>query len=292
LVALVEGLRGIGLTQVSMRSKLDIVRTVLIARLKIIMRYRGAWIFETFMPVVFAAMPILLGIAVGGANAAENFKANTGTENFKLYMLLGACTFMIVMFMMWLVGYWIRREQETGTIESLYLTPAKRIHIVTGVTTYALIRALVTFVASLLIGSLVFQIDIFRGDLLIAAGFIIIGIIPLWGISFAFGALILKIKEANSVIQMMTWIVAFFMGVYFPIAVFPPLFRYIAMAFPPTWMTNGVRASLLDISYFFGTWYFDIAILFAFAAVFPLIGYATFLTTEKRLKKREGVGHY
>jgi ABC-2 type transport system permease protein len=122
--------------------------------------------------------------------------------------------------------------------------------------------------------------------------FLLVGLVPLWGLAFLFGALILKIKEANSVINSLQWVLSFLMGVFFPIAAFPPLLRYVALSFPPTWMNQGVRASLLNISYFFGTWYLHLAVMFVFAAVVPLMGYAIFLSTERRLKRREGVGQY
>lgn len=286
--------KGKGLTNISVSSKLDVVKTVLIARWKIIMRYKGALVMEVFIPIVFAALPIFLGVAIAGGPgpASQNFAANTGTEDYKLYMLIGANTFTVVMLMMWLVGFWIRREQESGTLESLYLTPSKRVHIVSGVTLYALLRSMITFTLAMILGSILFGINPLQGNVLLATAFLLIGLIPMWGISFAFGALILKIKEAHPLINLMTWVVAFFMGVYFPITIFPPLLRYVAMAFPPTWMTHGVRASLLDLSYFFGGWYFDIAMIFVFAAIAPLIGYSIFLGTEKRIKRKEGVGLY
>lgn len=284
----------LGLSRMSSRSNLDIVLTVLKARFLIISRYRGSLFLEVLLPLVFAALPILIGIGVAGSDvaAAENFGRNVGTEDFRLYMLLGAIVFVVVSMMLWIVGFWIRREMEMGTLESIYLAPAKRLYLVSGVASYAFIRAMIAFTIALLLGSLVFGVNPFRGEVLLATGFLLLGLLPLWGLAFLFGALIMKIKEANSVINSLQWVVSFFMGVFFPIAAFPPLLRYVALSFPPTWMAHGVRASLLDLAYFFGTWYFDLAILFVFAAVVPFLGYAVFLSTERRLKQKEGVGHY
>jgi len=284
--------KNLGLSEISWRSSLGITKTVLIARFKIILRYKGAIVFDMILPVILAALPILLGVAIAGQAAAQNFENSTGTENYKLYMLIGASTFIVVTLMLWLVGYWIRREMETGTLESVYASPARRVEVLSGVTLYALIRSLMAFAFAMVVGSLIFQVDLFQGGLALALVFVVIGILPLWGISFAFGALILKVKEADSLIQVMQWVVAFFMGIFFPITVFPPFLRYVALSFPPTWMTNGVRASLLDVAYFFGTWYFDLAVLLAFAAVLPLVGYTVFLRTESKIKKNEGVGQF
>lgn len=281
-----------GLSEMSRRSSLGITKTVLIARFRIILRYKGAIFFDMMLPVILAALPILIGVAIAGPAAAQNFQNTTGTENYKLYMLIGANTFIVVTLMLWLVGYWIRREMETGTLESVYASPARRVEVLSGVTLYALIRSLMAFAFAMVVGSLIFGIDILQGDLVLALAFVAIGIIPLWGISFAFGALILKVKEADSLIQVMQWVVAFFMGIFFPITIFPPFLRYVALSFPPTWMTNGIRASLLDVAYFFGSWYLDLAILLLFATIMPFVGYTIFLRAERRIKKNEGIGQF
>ncbi|MFQ5837645.1 MAG: ABC transporter permease [Thermoplasmata archaeon] len=286
--------KGLGLSLMSRRSNLGILLTVLRARFLIISRYRGSLFLETLLPLVFAALPIFIGVAVAGgdASAAQNFQENVGTSDYKLYMLLGANVFVVVSIMLWIVGFWIRREMEMGTLESIYLSPAKRVYVVSGIASYAFIRSAIAFVIALLLGSLVFGVNPFKGEILLAVVFLLIGLIPLWGLAFLFGALILKIKEANSVITSLQWVISFLMGVFFPIAAFPPLLRYVALAFPPTWINQGVRASLLNLSYFFGTWYFHLAVVFVFAAVVPLIGYSVFLSTERRLKRKEGVGQY
>ena len=288
-----EGLsRGFGLGKPSWRADLGVIKAVLIARLKIISRYKGSLLMDTFMPVVFAAMPIILGVSVAGANAGGNFAERTGTSNYKMYMLIGSCTFMVVSVMLWLVGYWLRREQETGTLESIFLAPAGQIYVLTGVTFYALIRTIAAFGSALVIGSLLFQVNPLDGNLAAAMGFLAVGLIPLWGLSMLFGAMILRIKEANSVIQLMTWVVSFLMGIFFPLAFFPPLLRGIALLFPPTVMNDAMRASILNLETFFGSWYASLAVMLVFAFAIPLLGYEMFAHTGRRVRAREGVGQY
>jgi ABC-2 type transport system permease protein len=278
----------------SPKTSFGVFSTVLKARLRIISRYKGALMMELFMPIVFAALPILLGVSIasGGVDVGGNWEETTGTSDFKAYMLIGASTFMVVMLMTWLVGFWLRREMVSGTLESVWVSPAKKYLVIGGVTGYALIRAFVAFILSFLLGSLIFGINPFQGNMLMAVAFILVGLLPLWGISFIFGALILRIKEADSIINLLQWVLSFFMGVFFPVTVLPGFLRLIAQSFPPTWMTNGVRAALLDVGFFFETWYLDLAIIFVFAAVFPLLGYGIFLASERRMKKTSGLGMY
>lgn len=291
--------KGFGLARPGLQASLSVAWTVFVARLRIITRYKGAILLESFLPIFFAAMPILLGIAVAGSeeNAANNFFENTqaagqGTSEYRLYMLLGSSTFMVVSLMLWLIGYWVRREQETGTLESIYLAPAKRFHVLVGVTTYSMVRSLTAFVVAMFVGSLLFGVNPLSGNLLAAIGYLILGIPALWGLSFIFGALILRVREANSVIQLIQWVVPFFMGVYFPVTMFPPLLRFIAMAFPPTLMNDAMRSSLLRISSLYGPAYVVLALMFLAAWITPLLGYEFFGAMERRLKRNEGVGQY
>lgn len=276
----------------NLRSKLSVAIATANMRLRLVSRYKGQLFTEILIPIVFASMPILLGRATGGDAAAANFQANTGTENYVAYMLIGSSTFLVVSFAFWLVGYWIRFEQETGTLEAIYLTPTSRVWNAAGVSLYSFIRSLLSGAVAYFLGSLLFGVNPFQGELLIAGAFILVGLIPLFGMTLFFGALVLKVKEANALVNMMQWSISLLMGVFFPVTVFPPLMRALALAFPPTWMVNGVRSAMLGVGYFFGNWYQDFAVLWAFLLIAPLLGYWVFTGMERRVRSREGVGEF
>ena len=292
--------KGFGLGRPGMRSSLGVVWSVFRARLKIITRYKGAVLLESLIPVIFAGLPILLGSAVanGEKNAAINFSTYTNLDHtltaadFRLYMMMGSNTFMVVSLMLWLIGYWVRREQETGTLEALYLAPAKRIYVLAGVTSYTLVRSLLAFLTATLLGSLLFNVNPLNPFFAAAIGFLLLGIPALWGISFFFGALVMRIKEANSVIQLLQWVLAFAMGVYFPVTVFPFLLRVVAMGFPPTLMNDAIRSTLLGIASIYGPWYVVLGLMLIAAWLVPLLGYEFFGWTERRVKRDQGVGQF
>lgn len=267
---------------------------VALARLKLSSRYPGWTLLDIVIPIVIAAMPILIGQAISGsaALAAQNFALNTGTPNYVAYMLIGSNVFMLVAGAFWQVGFWLRREMETGTLEALYLMPTGRGEIIAGISLYGALRSLFVFVVAFSTGSFIFGVNPLQGDILLALVFILVGMIPLYGLSLLYGAVIIKIKEANALVNLAQWVVSFLMGVYFPITVFPPLMRVVAMLFPPTWMTNGVRASLLNVGFFFERWYFDLGVLCAFSVVVPIVGYWLFLNTERGVKRNEGIGEF
>jgi len=280
------------IAEASLGSKLSIVLATARMRMLNVSRYKGQLFVEILIPIVFAAMPILLGRAAGGEAAEVNFQRNTGTANYPAFMLIGSSTFLIVSFAFWLVGYWIRFEQETGTLEAIYLTPTSRVWNAAGIALYSAIRSLISGSLAYLIGSLIFGVNPFQGQLLLALAFILVGLIPLFGMTLMFGALVMKVKEANSLVNLMQWTVSLLMGVFFPVAVFPPLMRLLALAFPPTWMVNGVRSALLGVGYFFGEWYLDLAVLWGFLLLAPLLGMWVFSGMERNIRRREGMGEY
>ena len=57
-----------GLSEFNMRMTLDIIWTVAVARFKTLARYKGWLVMDISIPIVFAAMPVLLGIAFAGSS--------------------------------------------------------------------------------------------------------------------------------------------------------------------------------------------------------------------------------
>ena len=262
------------------------------ARLLIITRYKGSAAMDVIIPIVLAMMPILLGRATGGDQAAEVFAANTGTDNYVAFMMIGASTFTIVSMAFWHIANWLRWEMQSGTIESIYLTPTHRVWVAGGTAIYSMVRSILTAFIAYFIGSWMLGVNPIQGELLLALAFILVGTIPLYGMMLLFGALILKIKEANSIINLAQWVLNLLMGVFYPIAVLPPLARFAALLFPPTWMTNGVRSAILGVGYFFQEWYLDFAVLWVFMIIAPLVGIWVFQKAEASVQRGEGVGKF
>lgn len=276
----------------SLRSNLSVLLASTWMRMMTISRYPGQLILDIVIPIVFASMPILLGRATAGPQAAVNFERNTGTTNYVAYMLIGASAFSIVSYAFWHIANWLRWEQETGTLEALYLSPTHRIWVAAGTALYSCLRGLFSAVVAYLLGSVILGVNPFQGDIALAFVFILVGLLPLYSLTLLFGAVVLKVKESNALINLMQWGVSFLMGVFFPITVFPTSVKVLALLFPPTWMTNGVRSALLGVGYFFGTWYKDLAMLWAFLLVAPFLGYWLFTRTEISIRKNEGMGQF
>ena len=226
------------------------------------------------------------------ASAEANFAANTGTTNFILYMVIGSVIFSVVSFSMWFFGFFIRREQQSGTLEAIYLTTTSRATLLVGTSMYVAFRSSMYGIVSLILVSLLFGLNPLQGDVFLALLFLVLGLVPIFGMNLFFGSLILKYKDVGSMISLLQWVVSFLMGMYFPVTVLPVFIRTISALLPPTWVVNGVRASLLETSFLLDGWYMDIGVLIAMWFIIPAIGFYIFTKIENNLRKNQGIGTF
>lgn len=278
------------------RIHFDVTWGTFIVRLKTISRYKGALSMDILMPIFLAAMPILLGQAMAGSisAASANFQANTGLTNasYVAYILIGANVFSTVTTSLWLFGFFIRREQILGTLETLFMTPASKVSILSGLTLYVTVRSLFTFVSGYALGCIIFSVNPIQGQVILAIFLLIFGLIPIYGLSFLLGALILKVKQANSLLNALQWGIGIIMGVFVPITALPIFIQVISLFFPGFYLNYSIQAALLNLKWFFGNIYLDLSVIFMFAIICPLLGYWIFSKTESRSKSAEGIGQF
>ncbi len=127
---------------------------------------------DIFIAIVFAYMRILLGHA-SGSNPEAAFYANTGTSNYIAYMLIGCGVFAPVGFAFWHIAYWLRWEQQAGTLEVLYRVPTHHIWVVAGTALYSCLRGMFSALAAYLIGSLVLVITTLLGLFMPPLGYLL-----------------------------------------------------------------------------------------------------------------------
>jgi ABC-2 type transport system permease protein len=276
----------------SLRARFDIARWAAYARYRELASYPGWFLLDLLIPIVVAAIPILLGRAVSGANVGANFALHAGTSNYAAFFLIGANAFLMTLRSFWDMGLWLRNEQQTGTLEALYTTPADKSWILAGLAAFNLVRGLVNFLLSFLLGCVILGVNPLQGRYGLAILFLVSGVIPLYALSLLYGALVLRLKETDALTQIAQSVLTLGMGIYYPIGVLPPLARAAAMLLPPTWMTNGMRAALLDTSYLLGAWPRDLAVLMAMCLVGPPMALAVLRRTEKSLQRNAGLGEF
>ncbi len=261
-------------------------------QLRLLSRTWPARLADLLMPSAIALIPVLLGRMVGGEEAGFNFALYTGTANYAGFLLIGGGTFLLVTRAFWGFGNWLRQEMQSGVLETLYLTPTSMAVILAGVGLAFVLYSALIFIGAMLLGVFLFQAFFQTNYLALAAAFLVLGLPPLYGLALLYGALVLRLKETEAFIQLAQWLTTLLIGVYFPVTLFPPAVRIISLLFPPTWLTQGLRSTLLDIPYFSDSWWIDLGVLVFFCLVGPLLGYLVFSRTEQRLREETGLGGF
>lgn len=280
------------MARVALRANLSAVRAEFRLRIIHMSRYPGQLLLDIALPILFAAMPIFLSRAVPADQALANFERNAGTANYVAYLLIGSTAFILVTRAFWDVAYWLRFEQQVGTLEAIYQTPTETRVLMVGVALYSAARGLGTGALAYLIGCLLFRVNPLQGEVAVAALFLAVGLVPVYAMALMFGGLVIRVRESTSMVTLLQWGISFLMGIYYPLEMLPPLARWAAMAFPPSWMVNGVRASLLGVGYFLSEWYLDLAVLWMFMLITPLAGIWLFGRIEQGARGRQGLGQY
>lgn len=283
----------------TLKSKINATLYIFNNRLTTYSRYKGQVLMSIVTPIVIAALPILMGTAIAGSpQAAESvFQSTTHTNGaaYQGYMLIGALLFQLVSNSLWNFGFWLRREQTTGTLESgIYLVPLGKSWQVLGSALYTVARNSVSFVIALVLGVFIFSIQLgtfLQPTLILGLAFLFLGIVPIIGLSLLFGALILKYKEVGSFIELMQWVVSFLMGVFFPVTILPFAIYIIALVFPPTWTANGIRTALYGAPAFIG-WWQDLLVSFGYTLIVPVVALYWFGKVERNVLKNDGIGKY
>ncbi len=283
-------------TKFSWRANWSITWGVFVQRTTQISRYKAALFFDIITPLLFSVFPIFIGISVAGGygNAVKNFQSSVGstTANFVIYSILGANVFQIINGALFNFGFFLRREQVTGTLESLYLAPISQIYVLLGTGFYAIVRALINFFVSLILAGLIFRVNPFTSfsGVMFALLFLLVGMLPLYGLAFGFGALVVKYKDMQSLQGIISNFMGVAMGIFFPITLLPIYFQVFSYLLPPTWQNNGIRSSLIGTQWILGSWYGDLMVILALSLFYPLVGAKVYSMTDRSMRKTQGLG--
>lgn len=242
------------------------------------------------MPYMFTAMTSLMGSFVGGSEAALNFAQRTGTSNFFLYQMVGAALWMVCILVLVDMGQTLRSEQLRGTFEQNFLAPVRMSYFLIALTFAHLTFALIVFVGTI-IPPVMFSNPNSVMDLLQALLVLFVGVIPLYGIGFAYAAIVVKLREPQSLNGVLMVVFGILTGTYYPVTLLPVWVQAVSSFIPNTHVNTELREILIFnqtlISQLGG-----VTILAIMALVYPTLGYAVYRAVLRSVKRGGGLGKY
>ena len=243
-------------------------------------RYPGQFALLLVIPFLFTALIFGMGQFIGGANAAINFAARTGTTNVLVYEILGSAVWMTSWVVVDDVGVALRDEQMKGTLEQNFLAPVNRITLLIGMSLTDVV--IITGIFFIVVG-LTLAIVLPTAFLSLIQAFLVllVGLIPMIGIGFLFAGIVIRFKEPYIFTQIVNLIFATLTGTYYPVTLLPYWVQFLSGVLPQTYVIDDMRRIVLANQTLVNL-YGSVFILLALALVYPALGYALFKQFEKK----------
>jgi ABC-2 type transport system permease protein len=253
-------------------------------------RYPLNALSQVMNPLIFLSPVFFLGQAFSVNGQAKGFEAFSGTSDYVSFILLGTVLNNFIMTVFWGIGYALKNDMDAGVLESNWLMPISRPLLLVGRTFTSLLITTLTSLGMLLVAGLLFGFHP-TGNALQALVPVLPMLIGLYGFGLAFGAIVLLMRDANTMVDISSYLVGLFSCSQFPVQSLPVYLVPISLAIPLTYGFDAVRAimikthSIIPIPY-------EIGLLFVFMFVMSWIGLRVFASMELKVRTRGTLGQH
>ncbi len=253
-------------------------------------RYPLNAVSSIFQPLIWIAPVYFMGLAFSENGKAVGFSQYSGTTDFMSFILLGTVLESFINAVFWGMGYALKNDMDSGVMESNWLTPIPRLLILVGHSVTNLLVTAITSIGMLFFGGLIFGFHA-SGDVFKAFLPVIPMMIGLYGFGFAFAAVVMLIREANTLVDISSFLVQIFSGSNFPVNALPKFLLPIALALPLTYGLDAIRHYLINTKPLLAIqWEMTLLIVFMFVMLW--IGITTFRSLEKRVRTLGTLGQH
>jgi ABC-2 type transport system permease protein len=278
------------LSQPSLQTQL--LALLMIARKdwKVFWRYPLNAMSQALHPIIWITPIYFMGKAFSTNGQALGFAAYSGTTDYMSFILLGTILNNFIMTVFWGMGYALKNDMDAGVLESNWLMPVSRLLILVGRTLTSLLTTTITSLIMLVIAAALFG---FRpsGNLLAAFLTSLPMLLGLYGFGFAFAAIVLMMREANTLVDVSSFLVQGLSGTNFPVQSLPSWLIPIALALPLTYGLDAVRGWLLQTQTILPL-RVEIALLTVFMFGMLWFGSWVFFRVERRVRTLGTLGQH
>jgi ABC-2 type transport system permease protein len=278
------------LSQPNLRTQLRALYVIALKDWKVFWRYPLNAVSQIFQPIIWITPVYFMGKAFSVNGQALGFAAYSGTSDYMSFILLGTVLTNFILTVFWGMGYALKNDMDAGVLESNWLTPVPRLLILVGRTLSSLLVTTITSAIMLLIGAALFGFKP-TGSVLAAFLTAIPMLIGLYGFGFAFAGVVLLIREANTLVDVSSFLVQGFSGTNFPVKSLPTWLIPIALILPLTYGLDAVRGFLLGSDTLLPI-PVEIAILIVFMFGMLWFGAWVFHRVERRVRTLGTLGQH
>ena len=278
------------LSQPTLRAQLRALYVIALKDWKVFWRYPLNAVSNIFQPIIWITPVYFMGKAFSTNGQALGFAAYSGTSDYMSFILLGTVLTNFILTVFWGMGYALKNDMDAGVLESNWLTPVPRLLILVGRTLSSLLVTIITSAIMLIIAAALFGFKP-TGNALAAFLTAIPMLIGLYGFGFAFAAVVLLIREANTLVDVSSFLVQGLSGTNFPVQSLPSWLIPIAMALPLTYGLDAVRGWLLQTQTILPL-RVEILLLIVFMFLMLWFGSWVFYRVERRVRTLGTLGQH
>ena len=278
------------LSQPNLKTQLRALFVIARKDWKVFWRYPLNAISSVFQPIIWVTPVYFMGKAFSTNGQALGFAAYSGTGDYMSFILLGTVLGNFVLTVFWGMGYALKEDMDAGVLESNWLTPVSRLLILVGRTLTSLLTTTITSLIMLAIASALFGFKP-TGNTLAAFLTAIPMLLGLYGFGFAFAAIVLMMREANTLVDVSSFLVQGLSGSNFPVKSLPYWLIPISLMLPLTYGFDAVRGWLLKTNTLLPL-RVEVGLLIIFMVVMLWLGAQIFYRIERRVRTLGTLGQH
>jgi ABC-2 type transport system permease protein len=245
-------------------------------------RYPMEIAFTFLMPIVWFLPTYFLIVSFAPQGTSIGLASWIGTDNFFSFYMIGLIVGYFTATIFWSMGFSLKRLMDIGMLETIWVCPISKLMYIIGESLFSLIRLMYEIIILIFMYKLVFRMAVppaIRQTIPYFIPFIFL----MYGFGIAFAALVLLVKDANTMIDTSNFLVQTLTGTQNPPQVFPRFFLAISLAIPITYFLDIIRVHTLAINPLVPYW-MEIAIFITASMLFPIIGVWLFKHIDHRCR--------
>jgi ABC-type multidrug transport system permease subunit len=233
---------------------------------------------------------LLLGSAFLVQGRSVGLVAMVGTSDLAGFLFTGALIQSLILGTCWGVNLTLSMDRELGTLEHNFLAPLGRDTFVAGSALASLAIATVAGVLLLVLGQVLFGAR-YLSAAVFALPALLLAVVALVGLAHLVAAAILLLRQADLIVDGVSFALTVLSGVLFPVTVLPAWLRPLALALPTTHALDVLRHQALGTAPLMAP-PLTYALASGGAVTLVVLGRWTFRMAERRLQTAGTLGQH
>jgi len=246
-------------------------------------RYPANFFFSLVMPVIWFLPIYFLIVSFAPDGESAGLSAWIGESNFFTYLPMGLMVGYVITSIFWGLGFALKRLMDIGVLETIWSCPVPRYIHVIGESLFSLCRMVVELTIVLVVYRYLYGFTI-PATAVRLLPYVVPFVLLIYGFGIGFAALVLLVKDANTMVDTSSFLVSGITGTQNPPQVFPRFLIAIALAIPITHFVDIMRVETLGIQPLVNP-AVEYLVFFASMVLFPVVGVLFFSWVERRARK-------